>query len=109
MKIGLDLRFINDDLYSKFVLELVKELTNINHKDNYTIYTNSHLPNISKTNNIEIKKVCIKNGTLKEQFSFLKILKNDKNNIIIFFNHYKPVFYKQEYYILTSTLKDIYY
>lgn len=113
MLIGIDLRFLNNDLYSKFVINLVTMLIKNNDENKYNLYINS--PFISNENeltqikNVSIKKVDIKNFSIKEQIKFLKILKNDKNNLMIFFNLFKPIFYKWEYFIFISSLKDIYY
>ena len=108
MKIGLDLRFIENDLYSEFVIELIEILTYTDQENHYVIYTNSKWE-IEETNNTTIKYVWIENGSLKEQFHFLKVLKKDNNNIMIFFNHYKPLWYKGEYYLIVPSLKDVYY
>jgi hypothetical protein len=98
MLIGLDLRFINDDLYSKFVLNLVTLLIKNNGENNYNIYINSQIilneNNLSQLKNVNINEVNIKNFSIKEQTKFLKILKKDNNNLMIFFNLFKPIFYK---------------
>jgi len=108
MKIWLDLRFINDDLYSSFIIELVKWIIYQNKSNTFIVYTNKILEWFDYKN-CNIKKVSILNNSIKEQFSYNKILKNDKNTLMIFFNHYKPLFYKWEYYTLLPWLKDIYY
>jgi hypothetical protein len=93
MKIGLDLRFIKNDLYSEFVIELIEELTYADKENHYVIYTNSKWE-VEETDNTSIKYIGVENGSVKEQFQFLKVLKKDKNDIMIFFNHYKPLLYK---------------
>jgi glycosyltransferase involved in cell wall biosynthesis len=108
MKIGLDLRFIDNDLYSWFVLELIKNLINTDKKNNYILYTNRVLLTEKKPC-ITTKIVWIKNWTTGEQLKFYKILKKDKNDLVIFFNYYKPLMYKGEYYIIIQDLKYIYY
>jgi glycosyltransferase involved in cell wall biosynthesis len=108
MKIWLDLRFINDDLYSDFVIELTKSIITHQISKKFIIYTNQNLKWFDFSNCI-IKKVLIKNNSIQEQIKFNKILKKDNNALIIFFNHCKPIFYKWYYIILISTLKDIYY
>ncbi|QFR38943.1 glycosyltransferase family 4 protein [Candidatus Gracilibacteria bacterium 28_42_T64] len=108
MKIGLDLRFLDSSSYSLFIIELVIKLIKTSPDIIYTIYTN-HNSDVFKVDNSKIKQVNIKNGSLHEQIKFLKILKNDKNDLMIFFNHNKPIFYKGEYYTILCSLKDIYY
>ena len=108
MKIWLDLRFISDNLYSSYVLELVSWLIKNDSKNQFTIYCNQNLKWFNFTNCI-IKNVWIKNLSFIEQTTYNKILKTDKNNIMIFFNHYKPVLYKWIYFTLVDSLKDIYY
>lgn len=111
MLIWLDLRFLSDDLYSNFVLNLVTKLVESDNWNFYKIYINwsSHLLENLKKENVEIKKINIKNFSIKEQTGFLKILKKEKNNLMIFFNHFKPILYTWEYYIFISSLKEIYY
>lgn len=106
MKIWIDLRFIKNDLYSNFVIQLVKSMIETEKNKEYIIYSNKEIEWIDK--NI-IKKINIKVWSLKEQIDFLKILKKDNNNLMIFFNHFKPVFYKWEYITFVPTLRDIYY
>lgn len=116
MQIGLDLRFLNDDLYSKFIINLVINLIIINKDDSFIIYINDINKNVERKlkeiiseNNAKLKKINIKNASFKEQTTFLKILNEDKNTILIFFNHFKPLLYKWEYYVFIPSLKDIYY
>lgn len=108
MKIWLDLRFIWDNLYSAFTLELIRELINTDQENKYIIYTNTFLELYSSTNT-EQKIISIKNGSLKEQTTYFKVLKNEKNDLMIFFNHFKPIFYVWNYITLLHWLKDIYY
>lgn len=108
MKIWLDLRFLWDNIYSRFVLKLVENLVKTDNDRNYIIYTNSN-QNLLKRENTEIKNVGIKNGSLAEQTKFNKILKEDNLWLVIFFNHYKPIFYKKDYIILVWDLKNLYY
>jgi len=108
MKIWLDLRFISDDLYSLFVLELTKWIISHQISNDFIIYTNQNLKWFDFSNCV-IKNVWIKNNTIKEQFKYNSILKKDDNALMLFFNHYKPIFYKWYYFTLVSTLKDVYY
>ncbi len=108
MKIGIDLRFIKDELYSKFALELVKAYINSNSWNKYTIYLNKDI-NLWMENIIDKKIVNIENESFQEQYKFLKILKEDKNNTMIFFNQYKPILYKWDYITIIWSLKEIYY
>lgn len=108
MKIWFDLRFVQNELYSRFVIQLVKAYIKANKENEYIIYS---LEFISwfEDKNISFKNVHIKNGTLSEQIDFLKILKKDWNNLMVFFNHFKPINYKWHYITLVWWLKDIYY
>lgn len=108
MKIWIDLRFLKNDIYSNFIIQLVKSFIESKKEVQYIIYTNDNIKWLS-WKNIIIKKVDIWIWTLKEQTKFFKILKNDNNNLMLFFNHFKPIFYKWEYIILIWGLKDIYY
>lgn len=108
MKIGIDLRFINDNLYSSFAIELINSIITDDRENKYTIYLNNDI-DLGNYDNAEKKVLNISNWTLKEQFSFLKILKQDENNTMIFFNEYKPVLYKWDYITIIGSLKEIYY
>ncbi len=108
MKIGIDLRFISDELYSKFAIELVNSIINNNLEKKYILYLNNDI-NIINYSNVEKKIINIENWSFSEQFKFLKILKEDKNNSMIFFNQYKPIFYRWDYITIIGSLKEIYY
>lgn len=109
MKIGLDLRFLkSQDLFSDFIEELAIELINKSPENEYNIYTNSDLK-IEKSENIKIHKINIQVWSLKEQTTFYKILKKDKNTLMLFFDIHKPVMYSDEYYIFIPSLSNIYY
>lgn len=108
MKIWIDLRFIKDELYSRFIVQLVKSMIETEIENEYIIYSNKNIEWINSSN-LSIKKVNIKIWSFKEQTNFLKILKKDNNNLMLFFNHFKPVFYKKEYITFVWSLKDIYY
>ncbi len=108
MKIWLDLRFIGENIYSTFILELLKDLIEKDEENVYLIYLNKPIDWFFFPNVI-FRNIWIKNGSLKEQTKYLRILNSDKNNLMIFFNHFKPILYVWNYFILLSSLKDIYY
>ena len=93
MKIGLDLRFLNTRSYSLFVIELVIELIKNTPDTKYIIYTKNN-GEIFHAPNSQVKLVNIKNGGIQEQIKFLQILRSDKNNLMLFFDCNKPIFYK---------------
>ena len=109
MNIGIDLRFLEDDMYSHFAVELVKNLVEKNPQNNYNIYTSATDIFSLEAKNIRIHFTNIKNGSLKEQFQLSKIFSRDNNSFMIFFNHFKPLGYKWDYYTIISGLKDIFY
>jgi hypothetical protein len=78
-------------------------------KNSYIVYANQDLKCFENKKDVIVKKVNIENGSFREQTEFLKILKNDNNNLVLFFNHFKPIFYKGQYITFISSLKDIYY
>jgi glycosyltransferase involved in cell wall biosynthesis len=108
MKIWLDLRFINDNLYSKFILELVKELIVQKNNDSFIIYSNKVLEWF-KLPNVKNEIINIPNKSIKEQTAFFRILKKEKTNLMIFFNIFKPIFYVWNYIIVIPSLKEVYY
>lgn len=112
MKIWLDLRLTNNPwLFSDFIVELTKELILKNNEISFTIYCNNSeiLENFPKKENIEIKNVNIKNWSLEEQTSFYSMLKKDKNDLVVFFDHNKPILYKKRFIFFVYSLENIYY
>ena len=59
MKIWLDLRFLWDNIYSRFVSTLVENMIKNSPDNKFIIYANSNL-NLLKTENSIVKKVDIK-------------------------------------------------
>jgi hypothetical protein len=59
--------------------------------------------------NFHVKYINIECGSIAEQIKFNTILKSDKNTVMVFFDHHKPLLYKGEYYTILSGLKDIFY
>jgi hypothetical protein len=108
MQIWIDLRFLKDDYYSFFVLELIKWLINKDKTNTYIIYLNTITKDLEKENTI-LRHVWISNDTFKEQFNFYRILKKDNNNLVLFFNTYKPFLYKWNYITIIDNLKNIVY
>lgn len=108
MKVWIDLRFLNDNLLSKFIIKLVILFLKEKKDIEFTLYTNSEL-DLENLQNYKTKRVNIENWSIKEQINFNKILKSDNNDLMIFFNHYKPILYKREYITFVLSLKDIYY
>ncbi len=108
MKIWLDLRSLNDNIYSTFIVELTKGLIKNDMDNSFIIYTNNFIEWFDFSN-VYLKNISIKNGSINEQIKYLKILKNDNNHLMIFFNHFKPIYYVWNYFTLIPSLKDIYY
>lgn len=108
MKIWIDLRFISDDLYSKFIIQLIEELIKKERHNEYIIYAN-WIKSSFENDNVIVKNINIKIWSFSEQTKYLRILKKDKNSLMIFFNHYKPIFYKEAYITFVWSLKNIYY
>ena len=108
MKIWLDIRFVSSNIYSEFIIQLLREFVKKNKNQTFNIYINKQIEWF-EWNNIILKKIWIKNFSINEQIKFYRILKNDNNELMIFFNQYKPILYKWEYKIFISSLKDIYY
>lgn len=109
MIIGIDLRFLENNTYSNFAKNLVKNLIHTQSDVHFNIYTkNPDLFDVD-TKNCHVKFIDIDCWSLTEQTKFLKILKNDKNTLMLFFDYNKPLYYNWEYYTILSWLKDIFY
>lgn len=112
MQIGIDLRFLNTDGYSVFIEDLIQNILNKDHKNTYILYVwnKKNLKNINiNFEHVILEELWIKNNSLQEQYYFYKILKRAKHDLVLFFNHYKPILYKDTYYTFISSLKDLYY
>ncbi|MCP4523176.1 MAG: glycosyltransferase family 4 protein [Candidatus Gracilibacteria bacterium] len=109
MIIGIDLRFLDHDLYSQFAKDFVKNLIHTQTQYQFNIYTKN--PDLFDLDgdNFHIKYVDIDCGSLSEQIKLKKIFEKDNNTLMLFFDHHKPVGYKGEYYTVLSGLKDIFY
>jgi len=109
MKIGIDLRFLKeDDLFSIFVIEMITKLIKESNTNIYIIYING-ICNIQSSKNAIIKRLNIQTWSIKEQTIFYKILKKDNNNLMLFFDIYKPIMYKKNYYLFIPSLNKVYY
>ena len=108
MKVWIDLRFIWEDIYSKFISQLVEELIETEREHEYIIYWN-WINRDYKDKKVIIKNVNIKIWSFEEQTKLNKIFKKDKNHLMLFFNQYKPILYKWQYITFIWSLKDIYY
>lgn len=109
MKIGIDLRFLSTDFYSTFVCELITKYIDKNPQNQYNIYTrHPDLFDVS-VENIHIHLVDIECGSFLEQTKLSKIFSRDDNHLMLFFNHFKPLWYKWEYYTFIFGLKDIFF
>lgn len=109
MIIGIDLRFLENNTYSHFAQDLVKNLIHTQSDVQFNIYTkNPDLFELDATN-FHVKYTNIECWSIAEQTKFNQILKSDNNTLMIFFDHNKPLLYKWEYYTVLSWLKDIFY
>lgn len=112
MTIWLDLRLTsNDNLFSAFIVELTKEIIKNNKEVEFTIYCNNNdtFKDIENSEKVTIKNVGIKNWSIQEQTTFYKILKKDKNELMVFFDYHKPIFYRKHFVLLVNSLENIYY
>lgn len=107
MRIGVDLRFLWNTKHRDFYVTLIKNtiLTDINNA--YYLYLNEDISDFSQLPNVT--KVAIQTGSIQEQTSYAKFLESENNDLCIFFDNYKPLWYRWEYYVFISSLKDVYY
>ena len=103
MKIWIDLRFVEKDhLYSLFASEIVRELSK-NPDYNLTIYlwSDEYLAYFNYEN---VVVVDAKPGSIAENFKFCNQLRRQKFDLMIFFNEYKPIFYRKNYILIIPNL-----
>ena len=108
MKIWIDLRFLENTLYSQYIQRIIQHFIKQKEDTSFIIYSNSEKLSFS-WKNIETKQVNIEIWSLQEQTKYLKILKEDKNDLMLFFDQHKPILYKDDYYTIVAWLKDVYY
>lgn len=107
MKIWIDLRFASDDnLYSLFWLEIVKELIK-SRKYNLVLYTNEKLD--LSLPNCEVKVVSENPWSIKENFTLKKKFEQENFDLMIFFNEYNPITYKKNYIVILPSLKKLFF
>lgn len=108
MRIGLDLRFLENRLYDLFIYQLVSNLIKKDKQNQYTLYFSPKFSQKAIPGS-EIKIVDFNQNNIKKNWDFWNFLKKQDQQLIIFFDHYKPLFYKKDYYVFVSSLKDVYY
>ncbi len=108
MRIGIDLRFLGADYYSDFVKNLVIKIATIDTKNTYSVYLHEDT-HIAFPDVIEVIHTPIKIGTVAEQIQLGKIFSQANYQLMIFFNFWKPVNYKSEYFVFIPTLKNMFY
>lgn len=110
MNIWLDLRFLKKwDIYSNFVFKIIQLLIKENTEINYNIYVDFPFSHINLWKNTKNKIINEKPWSFKEQTNFLKVLNNNKNDLVIFFNYKKPFWYKKKYILVISDLAEFHY
>lgn len=109
MIIWIDLRFLENNTYSHFAQDLVKNLIHTQSDIQFNLYTRN--PDLFELDaeNFHVKFIDIECGSFAEQLKFNSILKHDNNTLMLFFDHHKPLLYSWEYYTILSGLKDIFY
>ncbi len=107
MKIWVDLRFLKqDNLYSLFILEVVKELVK-NQKHNVIVYSNDNLE--LNSDNCKIELVKEKVWSIGENLILNSKFKKEKFDLMIFFNEYKPITYKEDYIMVIPSLQRLFF
>lgn len=107
MKLWIDLRFASEDnLYSLFALEIVKELIK-SKKYSLVLYTNEKL-NLNLPNCM-VEEVSEKPWSLIENFSLKKKFYKENFDLMIFFNEYNPITYKKDYLLILPSLKKLFF
>lgn len=104
MKIWIDIRnFCKKN--NLFVKELIENISKIDKKNNYNIYWDIEFQS-EKINIINNQKF---QSFFWEQTFFLKKLLNDKNDIVLFFDETRPIFYKKNAIQVISSLERLLY
>ncbi len=107
MKIWIDLRDVKqDNLYSLFIFEVVKELIKTQ-KHNVTLYSNEKLE--LDISNCKIELVQEKVWSIGENFTLNSKFKKEKFDLMIFFNEYKPITYNEDYILVIPSLQRLFF
>lgn len=112
MKIWIDTRCMLQSLdKERFVYEILLELNTSKYEKIYfTVYKDKNTSlDIDFWDNFTIKDIDFSFGSFGEQFGFKKLLNDDNNDLIIFLEHERPVFYKKKNIVLLHSLEDISY
>ncbi len=107
MKIWIDLRFLQkDNLYSIFVFSVVKELEKTK-KHNLVLYTNTKFSEDLWDAKIELVTETI--WSIGENFSLVSKFKKEAFELMIYFNEYKPLWYRENYILVIPTLQRLFF
>ncbi len=107
MKIWIDLRFLQKgSFYSFFVFSVIKELVNLK-KYSLVLYTNTKFEEDLSDCRVEI--VNEKIWSIGEILTLTNKFKKERFDLMIFFNEYKPVAYKQDYVLIMPSLQKLFF
>jgi len=107
MKIWIDLRFLQkDNFYSLFVFSIVKELAKIK-THNLVVYTNTLFEENLWDCKIEVVTETV--WSIGENFTLINKFKKEKFDLMIFFNEYKLLSYKDDYVLVIPSLQRLFF
>ena len=109
MKIGFDLRFLDESLYAQFVKNLIITLTSSKNSHTYILYTLKHHDSFDLWSHITQHTLAIECWCFNEQTKLLKIYNQAECDMMVFFTHHMPLRYKKPYMIWIENLKNVYY
>ncbi len=109
MKIGFDLRFLDDHLYAQFVKKLMTSILAQKTSHTYILYTQKQHDDFNIWSHVTQQITPIACGSLPEQTQLLRIYNQEACDMMIFFTHHIPLWYKKPYIIWVENLKNVYY
>jgi len=109
-KIWLDLRFLKkDNYYSQFIYELIWNFIKMNPEYLFNIYLDLSFANLNLWENTKNIFPKAKYKSFREQTHLWNNIKKDKNDIVIFFSHNKPLNFKEKYIIFIPELSNFHF
>ncbi len=113
MKIGIDARFYRRSTagLGRYSQALITLLAKIDKKNQYIIYlTKEDVKEYKITaQNFQKKIIDVPHYSISEQVKFLKILNQDKNDLVHFLNFNHPIFYKGKFIVTVHDLTIMFF
>jgi hypothetical protein len=111
MKIWLDLRtrFTKNNFLLWEIINIFIDKIAVNKENNYNLYIEKNINIKKEYDNINVKYLDYWVYSIQNQINFRKLLKQDDNDLDIFFGIWRPILYKWNDLIIVNNLDNLLY